>query len=102
MTDNWIAISDVIPVTRKLAGITTERLKYEVARVAEIRVKLANRRKETRIATRNRAKPLADIGSGNTTIVQTDKITGPVARDPLAAKLVSLADDQMNWRRKRP
>ena len=75
MTANWIAIIDVIPVTIKKAGISTERTKYEVDSVAEIRVKLANRMKETRIATRNRAKPLADTGIGNMINAHTAKIT---------------------------
>ena len=101
-TDNWTAISDVIPVTRKLAGITRERTKYEVDKVAEIKVKFANRRNEVRIATRKTTNPLADIGSGNTINVHTAKTTGPVARVPQAAKLVSLVDEQTNWMRKRP
>ena len=99
---NWTAISDVIPVTRKLTGITTERTRYEVDKVAEIRVKLANRRKEIKIPTRKTTNPPADTGSGNTINVHTAKTTGPVARVPQAAKLVSLVDEQTNWMRKRP
>ena len=99
---SWTAISDVIPVTRKLAGITTERTRYEDARVAEIRVKLTNKRNETRIPTRNTTNPLADGGIGNMINVQIARITGPIARDPVAGKLMSLVDEQTKWRRKRP